>query len=162
MERSTEPLIMYGSRAKVDELEWAWVEDQLVAADGYWVVAPGADHPHPRPVWGIWHDNKLHLSIGSPEILAYVQAGGPLTLHLSSVNEVVIVEGIAVGAEGGRDLLNAYNAKYDWDYSVEEYGPLTVVEPVKVMAWRSSGWAGREGFQAAGRWSWPRQPKGPI
>jgi hypothetical protein len=146
---------MYGSRAEFDKLEWMWVEDQLATAGGYWVVPPRAGHPHPRPVWGIWRDVKLYLSIGSPEIGAYVRAGGPVTVHLGSVNEVVIVEGVAVGAEHSSDLLDAYNAKYDWDYTVEDYGPLTVVAPVKVMAWRSAGWAGREGFQATGRWSWP-------
>ncbi|CAN5657968.1 hypothetical protein BH24ACT5_BH24ACT5_19960 [soil metagenome] len=52
-------------------------------------------------------------------------------------------------------LLNAYNAKYDWDYMVDEYGPFTLVEPAKVIAWRSAGWAGRDGFQATGRWTFP-------
>lgn len=154
MDRPTVPLIMYGTPAQVGELEWAWVKDQLVAAGGYWVVPPRAGHPHPRPVWGIWDDDKLYLSIGSPEISAYAQSGGPLTVHLGSVNDVVIVEGTAVGTEVSTDLLNAYSAKYDWDYSVDEYGPLTIVEPVKVMAWRSAGWAGRKGFQATGRWFW--------
>ena len=49
-------------------------------------------------------------------------------------------------------VIERYNAKYDWDYQVGEYGELAVVEPARVMAWRSGGWAGRDGFQATGRW----------
>jgi hypothetical protein len=30
-------------------------------------------HPHPRPVWGIWSQQRLHLSIGSPAILGAIR-----------------------------------------------------------------------------------------
>ncbi|MFV0259288.1 MAG: hypothetical protein ACK5PP_12670 [Acidimicrobiales bacterium] len=39
------------------------------------------------------------------------------------------------------------------------FGPLTLVEPVKVIAWRMDGWAGRDGFQATGRWTFPPDPR---
>jgi hypothetical protein len=67
----------------------------------------------------------------------------------------VIVEGSAAGSAADSHLVDAYNAKYDWNYTVDEYGPFTLVEPAKVIAWRSTGWAGRDGFQATGRWVFP-------
>ena len=144
---------MYGSRAEAAGLEWPWVEEQLVNAGAYWVVTPGSGHPHPRPVWGVWHEYELFLSIGSPKIRADTEAQGPVTVHLGSINDVVIVEGTTAGSASDSHLLSAYNAKYDWDYTVDEYGPFTLVEPTKVIAWRSAGCAGREGSQATGRWT---------
>ena len=70
----------------------------------------------------------------------------------------MIVEGRIAGSSKGNQLLDDYNAKYDWNYKVDEYGPLTIVEPTKVIAWRTAGWAGREGFQATGRWSFGSPP----
>ena len=158
MKPRAERLVMYGARAEADGLEWRWVEDQLVNAGAYWVVTPGSDHPHPRPVWGIWYDDELFLSIGSPKIKADAQAQGAVTVHLGSVNDVVIVEGRTAGSAADSHLLNAYTAKYDWNYTVDEYGPFTLVEPAKGIAWRSAGWAGRDGFQATGRWAFPPDP----
>ncbi|CAN5816225.1 pyridoxamine 5'-phosphate oxidase family protein [soil metagenome] len=144
---------MYGAHAEVGGLEWSWVEDQLVNAGAYWVVVPGTAHPHPRPVWGIWYQDGFFLSIGSPKIQAEIQADGPVTVHLGSINDVVIIEGRTAGSATDSHLLDAYNAKYGWDYTVAGYGPFTLVEPSKVIAWRSAGWAGRDGFQATGRWT---------
>lgn len=149
---------MYGARAEGDDLEWGWVEDQLVNAGAYWAVTPGSVRPHPRPVWGVWHDTELFLSIGSPKIKADAQGDCAVTVHLGSVNDVVIVEGRAAGSTADSHVLNAYNVKYDWNYSVDDYGPLTLVGPVKVIAWRTAGWAGRDGFQATGRWTFPPDP----
>jgi len=148
-----ERLVMYGAPAETGDLDWSWVTAQLEGAGAYWVVPPSPDHPHPRPVWGIWHADKLLLSIGSPKLKADTQADESITVHLGSVTDVVILEGRTAGMADDGDVLDAYNTKYDWDYKVDEYGPFTVVDPIKVMAWRSAGWAGREGFQATGRWS---------
>ena len=60
MDPRAERLVMYGARAEADGLEWRWVADQLVTAGAYWVVTSRSDHPHPRPVWGIWYDDALH------------------------------------------------------------------------------------------------------
>jgi hypothetical protein len=55
-------LRLYGTPSDQDPLAWSWVEEQLEAAGTYWLVAPTTGHPHPRPVWGIWHGQRLHLS----------------------------------------------------------------------------------------------------
>jgi hypothetical protein len=152
MDPVAEELVMYGSLAEARGLDWSWVDEQLVDAGAYWTVTPSDAHPHPRPVWGVWLRDTLHLSIGSPELNAAARDGVPVTVHLGSVTDVVIVEGRIAGRNSDRDVLDAYNAKYDWDYTVGEYGPFTTVAPSKVIAWRSGGWAGREGFQQTGKW----------
>jgi hypothetical protein len=145
-------LTMYGSAADLDPIEWGWVADQFAAAGIYWIVAATSDHPAARPVWGVWWEARLLLSIGSPRVRGAVGDGTPVTVHLGSGLDVVIVEGTVAGTTGEGAALAAYDAKYDWDYDLEQYGPLTVVAPRKVMAWRSAGRAGRDGFRAAGRW----------
>lgn len=55
------------------------------------------------------------------------------------------------GAAADPEIINAYNQKYDWDYDTARYGPLRCVEPATILAWRTAGWAGRDGFQQTGR-----------
>ena len=149
----TEPLRLYGRTSDRPPLEWSWVEAQLVDAGTYWIVAAAASHPHPRPVWGIWADDALVLSIGSPVLAAGVDANPECAVHLDSGTDVVVLEGVAHRiTEPDAALIAAYDEKYDWQYSYDEYGPFTRVVPTVVMAWRSAGWAGREGFQTVGRW----------
>jgi len=188
-----EPLRLFGSRSDAAVLDWDWVEQQLVAAGTYWVIACGPGHPHPRPVWGVWTpDQQLWLSIGSPGLRRELDGDPRVTVHLDSGTDVVVVEGLVTPAVSdaastsgsgpvpasesdpaqgstqgsvqgstqgsvqssapGSDPVQAYNAKYDWDYRVEEYGELVAVHPVKVLAWRCAGWAGRDGFQTTGSW----------
>jgi len=150
-----EPLSLYGSASDQPALEWSWVQLQLEAAGTYWVVTRGSGHPHPRPVWGVWHQDRLWLSIGSPTILRELEEDPTVTVHLDSGTDVVIVEGRATGSSIEAPVIARYDAKYDWQYDVDEYGRLTVVAPSTVMAWRSADWAGRGGFQSTGRWRLP-------
>ncbi len=143
---------MYGTPSEASPLDWTWVEGELVRSGVYWVVASGGAHPHPRPVWGVWGDQRLHLSIGSPVIARQLEQVGTVTVHLESGVDVVIVEGTAAGSTSAPHLYEAYNDKYDWNYTTEEYGPLTTIAPTTVLAWRAAGWAGREGFRETGRW----------
>lgn len=79
-----------------------------------------------------------------------------VTVHLDSGTDVVLVEGtISSDArdEAPSSVIEAYNTKYDWDYQVAQYGDLVVVQPVRVLAWRTAGWAGRDSFQATGCWT---------
>jgi hypothetical protein len=156
---SSRPLRLYTRPSDHDPLEWGWVNDQLRAAGTYWVVPaalPGPRWPpHPRPVWGIWNERRLVLSIGSPVIRRLVEKDAPVTIHLESGTDVVIVEGVVAGPTDHADMITAYDAKYDWSYDVAEYGPLTVVVPTAVLAWRTAGWAGRDSFQQTGRWTFP-------
>ena len=146
---------MYGESSEEPPLAWEWVEGQLVDGGVYWVVPSGSGPPHPRPVWGVWAESALHLSIGSPPIVAALASAPEVTVHLGGATDVVIIEGVVLGSSVDPEVVAAYDAKYDWDYQIEEYGPLTVIRPRKVMAWRSAGWAGRDGFRQTGRWRLP-------
>jgi hypothetical protein len=152
MEPIAETLSFSGSQSECDPLEWHWVEEQLQAAGTYWIVARSDGPPHPRPVWGVWTGRRLLLSVGSQVITQQLRADGPVTVHLDSGTDVVIVEGNVDGTSGDDQAIEMYDSKYDLKYDLAEYGPLTVVSPTIVRAWRSGGWAGRDGFQAAGRW----------
>jgi hypothetical protein len=148
-------LRLYGTPSDQGLLAWSWVEEQLEAAGTYWLVARNPGHPHPRPVWGVWHGQRLHLSVGSPTLLRSIERDPVVTVHLDSGTDVVIVEGTTGRAtERGplSSVFEAYNAKYDWDYDVAQYGALIVVQPQRVLAWRTAGWAGRDSFQATGSW----------
>jgi hypothetical protein len=95
----------------------------------------------------------LHLSIGSPTLLRAIREEPAVTVHLDSGTDVVIVEGlITTPALTTPAQIQAYNQKYDWDYQLLELGELTHVEPKRVLAWRSAGWAGRDSFQSTGCW----------
>ena len=149
------PLRLFGARSDRAPLAWSWVEEQLAAAGSYWLVPRSSGHPHPRPVWGIWHGRRLHLSVGSPSLQRAISRDPKVTVHLDSGTDVVLVEGTtnpAAQDETPSSVIEAYNTKYDWDYHVAQYGDLTVVQPVRVLAWRTAGWAGRDSFQATGCW----------
>lgn len=152
MEPRSEPLRLFGKESDADVLSWSWADEQLTTAGTYWVVATGTGHPHPRPVWGVWHDHALHLSIGSLVVARQVADEPDITVHLDSGTDVVLIEGRAAGATDDPEIIAAYDTKYDWHYTVDEYGPLTVLRPNTVLAWRSGGWAGREGFEQTGSW----------
>ena len=145
-------LDLYGKPSDLQPLGWDWADDQLRSAGTYWLTAPTTRHPHIRPLWGVWTGDRLHLSIGSPVLAAACRPGTPVTVHLDSSTDVVLVEGSVVGPTSDPALTEAYNTKYDWDYTVDDYGPLTTLAPAKVMAWRSGGWAGRDGFRQSARW----------
>jgi hypothetical protein len=149
-------LHFYGSPTDAEPMDWADVDEALQAAGTYWVVARSAGHPHPRPVWGLWDGSILHLSIGGPVLVRDLATDPTVTVHLDSGTEVVIVEGRAIDQRADPAVIGRYEAKYDRGYDVQEYGPLTVVEPAQVLAWRAGGPAGRDGFQAAGRWTFER------
>jgi hypothetical protein len=155
MDPRGEPLRLYGRRSDLEPPSWAWAETQLREAATYWVIGvprPG-EHPHPRPVWGVWSGGSLHLSIGSPVVRRQLADDDRLTVHLDSGVAVVVLEGSA-DTERSTDaaVLERYRTKYDSSYDVAEYGQLTVVQPTTVLAWRAAGWAGRDGFRQSGKW----------
>ena len=164
MEPRRRVLRLYTQPSAHPPLAWDWVSAQLESAGTYWVLARTPGHPHPRPVWGVWQESLLHLSIGSPVLNAALSADPRVTVHLDSGTEVIIVEGAVEGEVEGavagaghpfdRGPIEAYNAKYDWDYDAAQYGRLKTVAPSRVLAWRTAGPAGRESFTTTGSWEW--------
>ena len=155
MEATYEPLRMFGAPSSNSRLAWSWVEQRLTAAETYWVdVAGSGPRPHARPVWGVWRDDQLHLSIGTPAIRRAATPGAGATVHLPDGIDVVIVEGEIAGPTRSAEVIAAYDKKYDWSYDLEQYGPFTTIDPNNVLAWRAAGPAGRDGFAHTGRWSY--------
>jgi hypothetical protein len=153
MDPVEEPIRLYGSPSDHESVPWSWAEQQLRDAGTYWVIARSEGHPHPRPVWGVWHEGVLQLSLGSPVLRRQLAADPTVTVHLESGTEVVVVEGDA-GLDPASEAaaIAAYDTKYDYQYSRADYGPFTVVQPAQVMAWRTVGPAGRDGFRQVARW----------
>jgi hypothetical protein len=58
MERRPAARRLYGQPSDKPSPAWEWVNDQLSVAGTFWVVTP--THPHPRPVWGIRREERLH------------------------------------------------------------------------------------------------------
>ena len=150
------PIRLYGSPSDTPALDWAWVDGQLASAGTYWVVARTPGHPHPRPVWGVWRRERLYLSIGTPATRRALERDPVVTVHLDSGTHVVIVEGRVASRVSAPDVIAAYDEKYDWRYDVDAYGPLSLVEPTVILAWRTAGRAGRDSFQQTGRWQMQR------
>jgi len=151
--RQERVLRLYGATSDRVSLAWPWVEQQLSDAGTYWVVARNRGHPHPRPVWGIWSREQLHLSIGTPALRRTLREDPAVTVHLDSGTDVVIVEGLLIPAAAtSSELIQAYNQKYDWDYQASQYGDFATVQPQKVLAWRTAGVAGRDSFRSTGCW----------
>jgi hypothetical protein len=147
-----EPLSFFGAPAEQPSLEWTWVDAQLQTAPTYWVVGRSSGAPHPRPVWGAWHQQRLLLSIGSPSLRAQLDRDPTGTVHLDSGVDVVVVEARVEGKTSDPNAIAVYDVKYDWHYDAERYGPLFDLRPRRVLAWRAAGPAGRDGFVRAGRW----------
>jgi hypothetical protein len=147
-----EPVQFYGGASSYGGLDWSWVDQQLRSAGTYWVVARSASAPHPRPVWGAWYEHRLLLSLGSPVLRAQLDTDPTVTVHLDSGTDVVIVEGTVREHTREPHAIAAYDGKYDYAYDPAQYGPLAVVQPTVVLAWRAVGFAGRDGFESGGRW----------
>jgi hypothetical protein len=146
---------MYGQPVDHEALEWSWAEERLLAAPTYWVDAAGLDVPHPRAVWGVWVEDELLLSLGSPTLRSAVEREGRVVVHLDSGTDVVLVHGNAAADDDAavvQRFLSAYDEKYDWRYDVAAYGPPTRVRPTLVLAWHAAGAAGRDGFVASAKW----------
>ncbi|WP_152364257.1 pyridoxamine 5'-phosphate oxidase family protein [Microlunatus speluncae] len=76
-------------------LPWAWAEQRLAAATNYWVSTSGPDgRPHPRPLWGLWHESAfLFTVLRSTRTARNLTSNPQATVHLESAREVVILDG---------------------------------------------------------------------
>lgn len=79
----------------LDPLPWSWPSERIESARNYWLVSVRADgFPQARPVWGLWADDLLYLSVGGGGLTrAALHRTTPVTVHLDDAANVVIIEG---------------------------------------------------------------------
>lgn len=156
---------MWGRPADAPTIEWASVRARLEAAEEYWLVSVGdGGAPAPRPVWGVWLDERLLLSVGSTSHWKAIRANPAVTVHLPDPLAVVIVEGRARQATGDdgffRRFVDVYNPKYAWNFEPTQpmvtHGVIEVA-PRAVLAWTTVPVAectpNMKFPAAAGRWT---------
>ncbi len=97
-------------------LPWDWAEERLTAATNYWVTTTGADGlPHPRPLWGLWHESAFLFTVLRSTRTARNLAANPhAAVNLESAREVVILDGSVseVQLEGLEALFAVWLEKY--------------------------------------------------
>src|SRR5690349_9793944 len=76
---------MFGGQLEPVQLPWKWAEAQLMTAHTYWLATTRSDgRPYTRPVWGIWLDTVLYVSIGAPLAMQNLAHTSAATVHLES------------------------------------------------------------------------------
>lgn len=131
-------------------LQWASVEERLVASTQYWMATTRPDgRPHVVPRWGVWIDGGLFYD-GSPDTIHVrnLLQNPACVLHLEDGWETVIVEGTSApadppGLELGARIAAAIGSKYGgkgyapeadaWEGAAA--GGLVRFTPVTAMAW---------------------------
>jgi len=131
-------------------LDWASVEERLVASKHYWLATVRPDaRPHVIPRWGVWLDQRFYYD-GSPATrhARNAEANPACTLTLEDGLRPVILEGtsVATRADGelGIRISEAFAKYHDDGYSPgpdswagEDGGGLRAFIPEKALAWTS-------------------------
>jgi hypothetical protein len=151
-----------------EHLPWSWAVERLTAERNYWIVSVRRDgFPQARPVWGVWTSIGLLLSVGYGGLQRSAVMDGtpsvPVTVHLDDAVDVLILEGVIdrisgthapitfpVDAGLHRAALEAYNAKYDWDFGPDDGDRLNFCfRPRLVYGWHATATS----VEGGTRWS---------
>ena len=132
-------------------LTWAWAEERLAGSHDYWLATAKPDGgPHLMPVWAVWLDGALWFSCSNgSRKTRNLRADGRCCLATDDAAKPVVVEGVAeVVADPAelRRMLDAENAKYGTDYSIDMLDPATstcfLVRPAWVFGLDTADFAG--------------------
>lgn len=137
---SRQPIRMWGDEKDGPPVDWSDVEARLRDAIVYWLVTDAGS----RPVWGIWHDDRLLLSVGSRVLWKGLRASSKASAHLEDAHDVVIVEGSTATITDEAELARfcaVYNPKYRWDFTPTTTGGIVELRPDVVLAWRAGSYA---------------------
>ena len=97
-------------------LPWDWAEQRLAAATNYWVTTSGRDGlPHPRPLWGLWHQSAfLFTVLRSTRTARNLATNAHAAVNLESAREVVVLDGPVseVQVDGLEALFAVWLEKY--------------------------------------------------
>jgi F420H(2)-dependent biliverdin reductase len=104
-------------------------QERLESSRILWVACLLADgSPHLTPVWFVFHQGELFISIHPDSVKAKAMRANPrVAAALEDGLHPIIFRGMADRVEASEhgDVVQAFQAKYDWDLSVEsEYTQL--------------------------------------
>ena len=124
-----------------DELEgalpWSWASERLEGCRNYFVATARPDgRPHVMPVWGHWYMDLFCFSTAITSIKSKNLLKNPnCVVTVEDGHSCVIIEGVARVTELGEvpGFVEAYNAKYEGDYS-SMMGPIWTVKPTVAFA----------------------------
>ena len=130
-----------------DLLPWSWAVERLTEERNYWLVSARTDgFPQARPLWGVWLDDLLYLSVGHAGLQRADEKPG-VTIHVDSAVDVVIIEGtvVRVGRKTAaiRRAGELYEAKYEYSADFVNF----VGTPRIVYGWRA------EDVKTATKWT---------
>ena len=121
----------YGIRAAGEGtglLPWSWAEERLAGSHDFWLSSSSPDgEPHLMPVWAVWMAGALWFSSSNDSRKTRnLRADGRCSLATDDALAPVVVQGVAeVVTDPGdrRQLLDAENAKYGTNYSIDSLDP---------------------------------------
>jgi hypothetical protein len=116
------------TKTKLEENKIIWVA--TVRPEG---------RPHLVPVWFVWEDPKIFLSIDPASVKSHNIAANPwMALALEDGTHPVICEGQAfpVSPPLPEEITRRFLSKYDWDILTEkQYNLLVEIHPKKWLVW---------------------------
>jgi general stress protein 26 len=120
---------------------WRAIEARLGRETTIWVATVRYDgRPHLTPVWFIWFEDKLYITIGrESQKFANLYQNQNVALSIPDTDSVIIIEGEAHVARGDTiDTLGDYfYHKYEWDFRYDDSADWRLIEitPHRIMAW---------------------------
>jgi nitroimidazol reductase NimA-like FMN-containing flavoprotein (pyridoxamine 5'-phosphate oxidase superfamily) len=107
-------------------LSWSQIQEALEEARIYWLSTTRPDgSPHPRPVWGVWVDDRFYFD-GHPQTrwARNIERNPAAAVHIEMGDLAVIVEGVVEDvtpdSATSERVAAAYDAKYNYRPGVAE------------------------------------------
>lgn len=127
-------------------LPWSQVEALLAGARNYWLATVRPDgRPHIAPLWGGWVDGAFYFQ-GAPDShwSRNLRLNPNASIHLESVQDVVIVDGVASFVVTDPGLAARLLAAWEEKYGQPQHPPradtvgIYRLQPRSVRAWGES------------------------
>lgn len=141
--------------AEAGMLPWSFVTERLAGDRTYWLTTTLPDgRPHPRPVWGVWVDGRLHCGGERTRWVRNVGRDPRVVVHRESGTDVVVLDGVAERVDEGTadpDRLERIDDAYERKYGVRHGTPVFSIRPTRVLAWSDYPTDATRWWFAAGR-----------
>jgi nitroimidazol reductase NimA-like FMN-containing flavoprotein (pyridoxamine 5'-phosphate oxidase superfamily) len=115
-------------------------QEKLAQAANIWLASVRPDgRPHLTPVWFVFEDRRLYVSIDPGSVKRRNLASNPrVSLALEDGSHPLICEGRAVfiSSPYSAEIMDLFQKKYDWDIRAEgQYSQLVEITPGKWLSW---------------------------